>query len=602
MSDIEAKIDTVWIDEVSDINGRLALIVAQFSIEDWLTGNAFNSVLSIDPSEHDLIVTKRGKHQNLSEVPRYPFKLSTFVNIIGEGLRKDEDLLKSSLSDFILSEKDKSEHKTRGLDTVNDVYKNFVRNTDLEAATSHPNPELLALALLRQWPTPARISRVWHTTQTFWQEIASDFKAETQVGEVSPRLRIRGIFQGRGERLGISHTYELKIGNVNLSITSIANREFLTVDNLQRTSMLLNAPKESRRDYLSAATYIQDLLQNRLIDLEEPGGYRPYGSTNNVLGKLQITDVIIEPTPYVPAISLLTEPRTFMAIVPADKAIEVAKAIMTKYEKEMGKVRNRLPLTLGIVFAGRRTPLPAILDAGRRLLKQSTDDETWIINEVDRSARPQEIKLTMKKDEQTIMITVPTVMGDGETKDVWYPYWQVNNITRSSRTRQFTGADGIQWVHVHDLLKGDSVSFKPSRFDFEFLDTAARRFEVSYDNSKRRGSQRPSRPYYLEQLESFERLWNRLSDKTCGLTASQIHNLIGIIETKRMEWAIDPNDGSSMEPFVHFVGEVLNDAEWKQHPSKDDMKLLHQAAVSGQLADVVELYIRILKKDVGENS
>ena len=35
----------------------------------------------------------------------------------------------------------------------------------------------------------------------------------------------------------------------------------------------------------------------------------------------------------------------------------------------MGKVRNRLPLTLGVVYGGRRTPLASLLDAGRRMLR-----------------------------------------------------------------------------------------------------------------------------------------------------------------------------------------------------------------------------------------
>ena len=180
----------------------------------------------------------------------------------------------------------------------------------------------------------------------------------------------------------------------------------------------MNASEESHRDYSRAARHIQSLLlQVRSIDLEEPTGY---GSPNKLLGKLQVTDVVIEPTSYVPAIPILAEPRTFTAIIPANKAIKVAKAIKEKYEIELGKVQNRLPLTLGIVFAERRTPLPAILDAGRRMLKQSTDDETWTIDKVD-AADPQKVKLTVKRDGQTILITVPTVMGDGKTEDALVP-------------------------------------------------------------------------------------------------------------------------------------------------------------------------------------
>ena len=175
------------------------------------------------------------------------------------------------------------------------------------------------------------------------------------------------------------------------------------------------------------AEYIQRGLEGKSFDIEEPTGY---GSPNKPLGKLYITDVIFDYTPYTPAISILTEPRTFMAFVPADKALQVAKDIKEKYDCEMSKVRNRLPLTFGIVFAGRRTPLPAILDAGRRMLKQSSKNELWEVTNVASpcpgcNSWPSEINLTLHREKQTLPVTVSTVMGDGKTEDVWYPYWHL---------------------------------------------------------------------------------------------------------------------------------------------------------------------------------
>ena len=123
----------------------------------------------------------------------------------------------------------------------------------------------------------------------------------------------------------------------------------------------------------------------------------------------------------------------------------------------------------------------------------------------------------------------------------------------------------------------------PSRFDFEFLDSAARRFEVSYDGGKRRGDTHPARPYYLEELNSFQELWIVLSH---GLTTTQIHNLVGLIETKRQEWRPEKDNVA----FEHLVRDILNTAEWKPRPGKADFDRLVQAAVSGQLADIVEFY------------
>ncbi len=625
---------SIWIDEIADTKGRLALIVGRFDLDTWLNGSevfypANHMERKLPPKtilkvrtlnaplvEGQTLTIRRNNytwHQSLEalislkdvekkQIPNtfrdnrlYIEPINASVEVID--IKKLPNGRYCILVDGTLPGLNPRDScRIRGhefqvsgnasqIETASDGAIKVVENQIL-----HPGclivEQSFDLYAMVESHTPARLHHLWETTQNFWRDIESNFN--TTVDEVSPRLRIRGVFKGIVETLGISHTYELNIGNVNLSITYVADGEFLTVDNLQRTSILLNAPKESCSDYSSAAIYIQSLLrQARSMDLEEPAGY---GNSNKPLGKLQITKVVIEPTPYVPAISLLAEPRTFMAIVPADKAIKVVNAIWAKYEEEMGKVRNRLPLILSIVFAERRTPLPAILDAGRRMLKQSTGDETWMIDKVDHHVYPQEIELTRTKDEQTITVKVPTLMGDGKTEDLWYPYWQLNNAVLSSRTKQFMRADDKLWVHVHDLREHDEVHFKPSRFDFEFLDTAARRFEISYEKGKRRGSTHPARPYYLEQLNDFTELWAILSN---GLSTSQIHNLIEAIETKRLEWEAKSDDLT----FKKMICMILNNADWgSRRPSPEKLDCLEQAALSGQLADVFELYVRILKK------
>jgi hypothetical protein len=66
-----------------------------------------------------------------------------------------------------------------------------------------------------------------------------------------------------------------------------------------------------------------------------------------------------------------------------------------------------------------------------------------------------------------------------------------------------------------ELKKGDAVKICLSRFDFEFLDSASRRFEVSYDeeSGKRRDKIRGQRPYLLDELDDFERLWKTISEE-----------------------------------------------------------------------------------------
>ena len=413
------------------------------------------------------------------------------------------------------------------------------------------------------------------------------------VKEIGTRIVIHGTFLSGRSAWGRpipSHTYELKVDTVNLSIICTNNGEFITADNLQRMATLLGAPKEATQNYTNAAQYVFERIQaKKTLEIAEPAGY---GRLNQMPGLLEIGTIHQEQHfPYIPAITLVNEPRTFMALVPAQDAWKTLEKIKEKYEKEMGKVRNRLPMTIGAVFADNRTPLPAILDAGRRMLKQPTTDECWIVEQkLDSSSG--EVTLTLKNATHLLSVKVPTRMGDRTTEDVWYPYWCVEKDaagnTPSGRERHIQGVDGKEWVHVRDLNLGDVVHFRPSRFDFELLDTAARRFEISYDNGIRRGSYHPARPYYLEELNDFKMLWQILSP---GLVGSQIHDLIELIETKRTLWDAKKDDAT----FQRMVRDALSNASWHSRPTEAELDRLEQAALSGQLTDVFELYVRILK-------
>jgi hypothetical protein len=216
-------------------------------------------------------------------------------------------------------------------------------------------------------------------------------------------------------------------------------------------------------------------------------------------------------------------------------------------------------------------------------------------NEIRTSSR----KLDLESDDpipQKLTWHVPNKMGDGTTPDDWYPYFFTDAALDTTR-RMFQSPDGSrQLIHVGDLKNDgtDEVIVQPSTFDFEFLDSAAQRFEISYKDGKRRGWERRARPYYLEEVEDFQKLWAMLSE---GLATSQIKTLGELIETKRREWR-DSEAQISADVFEQFVKDAINNAAWKKgkRPKGDDFTSIVQAAVRGQLADVIELYTQILKQ------
>jgi len=427
----------------------------------------------------------------------------------------------------------------------------------------------------------ARLRRVWQTTQTFWQETQAHINQ--MLADARRRLTIKLANQ---PSLTKHHVYELNLlGHTRMSVLW-DGAGLISTDNLSYTAVQLNIKLEEHKTPADAALAVGAWLEGnkqRIFQLVSD-------DEKNQRFDIQIADVSYQDTSYSTTIPILAEPRTFMALVPADKALDVIAAIKTKYAREMGKVRNRLPLHLGAVYFHRRMPLAAAMDAGRRMLKRQSQSVCAEVIKLKPAHLPADLwpanaSLTLKLDKHEITLAIPIVMGDGTTQDVWYPYWQVQGKP-TDRTRYFAGADGEHWVHVCDLRAGDRVNFTPATFDFEFLDTTARRFEVAYDETSGQRLGRPIRPYLLDDLTVLQDIWKTIAGPH-GLASSQIYALRDLVEAKRATWAID-------DSFSQFCRHAVRNAQWKNRQAIN-LEQIVQATVSGLLTDVIELYMGIMK-------
>lgn len=489
--------NTVWLDEVADINGRAALIVGQFDLDKWLDGTYVKTLAVTEP--------QNGK-------------------------------------------------------------------ADLK------NPSF------------ARLHRVWETTRAFWRSVLD----EANLPRISGRLVIQSS-DTSDLGLGPYHAYDLLLGPTRLGVLH-RNGDLITVANLCYTAKQLGAKSDQCTDPFQARDFVKRWLEQRgSFDLEAPSAY---GRPGQVRGRLHVERIHIESTSYTPAIPILSEPRTFMALVPAKDAFGVIKTIKEKYEREMSKVRNRLPLALGVVYFRRQAPLAAVMDTGRRMLRRRKSILSCkvLANQLhDKPDAPSPLQsslhfkqwreIKLRFEDREFVVPVSTVMGDGTTQDVWYPYWRVVGKP-ADRQRWFIRPDGGEhWVHVSELRKDDVVEFALSTFDFEFLDTTARRFEVNYnDTGWRRGGDKRQRPYLLEEINDFEIVWQHISN----LSNSQIKALESTIETRRSDWG-EPRGTQQVSPtFRQFVRDVLHEAGVYSD-------LLERAGVSGMLTDVLELYVTIAK-------
>jgi hypothetical protein len=280
---------------------------------------------------------------------------------------------------------------------------------------------------------------------------------------------------------------------------------------------------------------------------------------------------------------LVVEPALFMALVPADRALEIVQEIKKKYDKEMARVRDRLPLHLGCVFAPRRTPLAAVLEAGRRILGVPSSWEKWTVE-------AQGWQATFSQRARRITWDYPSKMQDEETDDRWY----ANLLTADP-----SEADPEEHLMPVKAASGE-VYIRPSYFDFEFLDTTARRFEVDYDRGEE-GPQRathPSRPWLLDDLPGLECLWKHF----CNLEKSQRHQVVRGIEQAREDWfPDDPRRSWEDQTFRRFVRDTLAGANWPEKKTwakqeKETREALVTIGLNGQLADLYELHEQILKE------
>jgi hypothetical protein len=453
---------TIWMDEIADGNGRVALIVGKFGLDDWLSGE-------------------------------------------------------------------------------------LVRTLLVKAAECDPN------RCEPKNPSPARLRRVWETTQRFWEKTVVDGLLE----KLSDRHRWE-LFSNSIPDVSEEIVCDGTLGGRPISVVRVGDR-FLTV------SYLSEKPSPGHLEVWWERGIKKKRLSSEINKVSEPDqegpGFRNY-------------------RPYLP---LVSSPDRFLALVPADSALDVVDGIRKKYEEQFGKVQNRLPIFLGLVFFQRKMPLAAVMDAGRRMLEQVGLEEEggWKVR--DKKNGGSLVELALADGGRETRQKIPVKMGDGVTEDRWYPYFFFEGEP-GQRKRCFKH-DNSWLVHVEDLQEGDSVRVSPSRFSYLYLEHAERRFRFD-----------PGRDaMLLDELPRLREMWRKLL-KTPGMTTAKLQGLRTLFETKQQLWRVDeegvPNVAEAREAFERLAETALK-REGISDISADDV-------LSGRFRRCLELHLHVLRKRVEE--
>jgi hypothetical protein len=430
--------------------------------------------------------------------------------------------------------------------------------------------------------SPARLYHIAETARDFWTKVTQE-RAPAVVTTPPPRLAIRP--GNKDLNLGHGHTYELLIDGLPLSVVwdDRGQGRFVSADNLTYFEKLLNAEQP-------LLGRLQQHQGQRLV-VREPAGFL---KTDKRLGEIRVAGVDLLES-YSPAIALLNEPSLCLLLLPAANALDFARAVKGRYLREMGRVVDRLPLNIGLVFFKRRTPITAVLDAGQRMLGMARSWEPYQVTDHTGYA------LTLAHAAgRSFTHTYPERMGAPKEAhlpvlptDGWYPYLLSGNPAQASAE--------LLSIHVSDLRIGDTVWARLGSFDFEFLDTASRRFTLAYDGAARQRPDRPTRPFLLADIERFEDIWKRFA----RLATSQRHQVVRTIEATREDWFGPVPDFAlltegDLATFRQFVADTLAGAAWpKERPWRQiapaDREALIHAGFTGELADLAELHMEIMK-------
>ncbi|MCI0721685.1 MAG: CRISPR-associated protein Csx11 [Acidobacteria bacterium] len=422
-------------------------------------------------------------------------------------------------------------------------------------------------------PSPARLRRVWETCQRFWMEtIEKQVLENHEYSEDSHNVALRRarlfVTPDSASNWKENVPYDGTVNGQPVSLVWRATeKHFVTIVNLQLVA--------------GAAKTLQELQQWSGCDAE-------VGDPDNPRRRIPFKIEAVTPAThswaqYRPHLTLLTSPDQFLALIPASDSLEITKTIREEYLKQFGKVQNRLPLFLGLIFFQRKMPLMAVMDTARRMLKQvHLEEEPWTV-ECSGAAESGEWQLRLGRDKQRLHLDVPIRMGDGATEDVWYPYFFVDgSMDVSDRPNRFQHS-GRWLVHVKDLREGDPVRIMPSRFAYNFLENTAQRFEFNPEKDA----------MLLDELPRLTQMWKEIREAP-EMTNTSLQAIHSLFETKRVAWRVSEDIEESRKTFGHLVEATLKRGGLDGRISFEDV-------LSGRFSRCLDLHLKILKLRMQES-
>jgi len=472
------KIETIWLDEVADKNGRVALIVGQFDLRKWLSEDGFVGTLlsrsfeewkESDSVKSNLIKLNINCLKDLEEL------LSDFLknpnNYIKDNkLNEDVDnAWKEFFNTLVHVEKNK---------TANDFANDFWTAVALRDPTGEAlklgqdqyeeKAKYLVSLIFRKHPFLARLFRIWGTTQEFIEQEIFENILKNHWNSDLRTQRIKFEIDTKQIKKEEFTAFEVDIEGTRFSavLTNKNDGEFISAVNLELLTKFGKSAEE-----------ICQKLKEKNIKLKSDN--QRYWRSAKIIEAGLAEDF----ASYIPYTKIYDFPDQFMVMVPAYDALDIAEDILNKYEEQFGKVIDRLPFHMGVIAFDRRMPLYVAMDAGKKLLDTFRNEAQSLeakVKNVNNDKTNKTVELEILKEEyskESFLWKVPYNTGDPCVDDKWYPY--IRNLNGKGRSSSFDYTGDENYVtHVTEIKADDVIEFEPSYFELMYLEHSADRYKV----------------------------------------------------------------------------------------------------------------------------
>ncbi|RLI80356.1 CRISPR-associated protein Csx11 [Archaeoglobales archaeon] len=591
--------DTIWIDEVADINNRIALISLNFYLDKWLDGTMIGTTYS--QSFEDWLDKEKENLSKIQDVLKEKIKkqIDSLEKAI-ENMKKAKDpsKVKARINEKI-KEKKELEQKIKQLTFIlipekRTIYKVLdiffkVKDNDREIAakildtffeenigldkntlekhltnikerigTSSLTKENLATYLFTQNPSPARLYRIWQETEEFFDLVIGKIKDKIysikwkrikfSVNYIDLKSKLK-----QGKRIEKGTPYIIQIDNLEpqkLLVFHNENGEFYTIESLGKFKFNNKMGEEAVKEALKHGFKhfaLEDDPDKNLLQLSYDEKIKPDENS-------------IETEEYYPLIEINKSPLSLRLMVPALDSMKVIELVTKLYNERFEKVLGKLPLNAKLLVAKRKFPLYILLDAENRMLegegfkKQMPITPWWNVN--------------------------------GMRNDKYYGFYPTKPIEEDGK---------YSLDDLSSISKGKVFHLYLGYFDFDLLLGTTDRYSIYYKGGKRGCEDYKlftGRPYYFYQISEILELWDVLSN----LPSSQINFIEEMLTSKLREWR-SVEDENRQNIFREFAEATLKDAfGGKWNGLRDETKsFLVCSAINGLLLDTIILFRHIIK-------